>query len=232
MTLLERCFTCGRVLFGQHEVSGWSHKFCLSHSRESRCASCNLPIDSKSRVKLCGQCGPMAISDVSVLRVALPEVRLQLRKIGLRLGTPVRVKLVSPQSIAASANDASPMLHGLTLMTPHRSLEIQVLKGLSPARFGAVVAHETMHAYLNEQQIPQTHPSTTEGMCELLAYMWLKSRVQSPLIRWETMRIETNQDPVYGHGFCAAKACVEELGLLETLSRIRFEGRLPNWESR
>ena len=141
---------------------------------------------------------------------------------------------------------------------------IGVLVGLPRVHCGAVVAHEIGHAYLHlnligplvgnskakkdgskrgggggerERDAPNTKPlspATTEGLCELFAFLFLQSLLEasggaegggggqgdgtgggsdadSASARLHSERMRENKDKVYGNGFRAALAAFENM---------------------
>lgn len=42
---------------------------------------------------------------------------------------------------------------------------------------GSILAHEMMHAWLRLQGYPNLKPEIEEGICQVLAHMWLKSKI-------------------------------------------------------
>lgn len=55
-----------------------------------------------------------------------------------------------------------------------RVTAILVLNGLPRLHTGAILAHELMHAFLHTQAISGLPPQVEEGLCQLLAYLWIE----------------------------------------------------------
>uniref|UniRef100_A0A9I9CRM5 Protein DA1-like domain-containing protein n=1 Tax=Cucumis melo TaxID=3656 RepID=A0A9I9CRM5_CUCME len=72
----------------------------------------------------------------------------------------------------------------LKLLTQQRRLvrncevtAILILYGLPRLLTGSILAHEMMHAWLRLQGYPNLKPEIEEGICQVLAHMWLKSKI-------------------------------------------------------
>ena len=53
---------------------------------------------------------------------------------------------------------------------------ILVLAGMSWLLTGAVLAHELMHAWLRMEGFGELPPQVEEGLCQLMAYLWLEGQ--------------------------------------------------------
>nr|GMD01015.1 protein DA1-related 1-like [Ipomoea batatas] len=54
---------------------------------------------------------------------------------------------------------------------------ILILYGLPRLLTGSILAHEMMHAYLRLKGYPNLSPEIEEGICQVLAHMWLDSEI-------------------------------------------------------
>ncbi|OMO56820.1 Zinc finger, LIM-type [Corchorus capsularis] len=54
---------------------------------------------------------------------------------------------------------------------------ILILYGLPRLLTGSILAHEMMHAYLRLKGYPNLSPEVEEGICQVLAHMWLDSEI-------------------------------------------------------
>ena len=52
---------------------------------------------------------------------------------------------------------------------------IMVLAGLPRVMAGAILAHECMHAWLRLSGVSHMQPQLEEGLCQLMAALWLGS---------------------------------------------------------
>lgn len=60
---------------------------------------------------------------------------------------------------------------------------ILVLYGLPRLVTGSIVAHETMHAWLKLNHITGLKPEVEEGLCQLMALIWLEK--QTPVVSFK-----------------------------------------------
>ncbi|XP_076903817.1 protein DA1-related 2-like [Bidens hawaiensis] len=131
---------------------------------------------------------------------------------------------------------------------------ILVLHGLPRLLTGAIIAHELMHSWLRLKGYRNLNPEVEEGICQLLSYMWLeseiisgtsstsaasssssssaskkggKSRLDNKLGEFFMYQIANDSTPVYGGGFRAASAAVNNYGLRRTLDHILLTGSFP-----
>ncbi|XP_061972853.1 protein DA1-related 1-like isoform X2 [Populus nigra] len=56
---------------------------------------------------------------------------------------------------------------------------ILILYGLPRLLTGSILAHEMMHAWLRLKGYPNLRPEVEEGICQVLAHMWLDSEIYS-----------------------------------------------------
>ncbi|GLT73837.1 hypothetical protein SLA2020_456700 [Shorea laevis] len=132
---------------------------------------------------------------------------------------------------------------------------ILILYGLPRLLTGSILAHEMMHAWMRLQGFRTLSQDVEEGICQVLAYMWLLSELspssgsnvastssssagrtskrakRSPFDRklgeFFKHQIESDSSPVYGGGFRAGYQAVDRYGLRRTLDHIRMTGRFP-----
>lgn len=129
---------------------------------------------------------------------------------------------------------------------------IELLHGLPRVHAGQVLAHELAHAWLWLQGVPPLERRTEEGVCELLAYLWLLSedarleaatrrglgasgaasaddgtRRREVLQRIRVMELNQRAGGVYGGGFRDALQAAERYGLRAVLAHVREHGQLP-----
>ncbi|SFR22922.1 Protein of unknown function [Lentzea waywayandensis] len=103
---------------------------------------------------------------------------------------------------------------------------IDVVRGLTRARFGATVAHEIGHAWLIQRGALVTDPVLVEGTCEVFASAWLKRQPGSyPGALREAMW--TNPDQVYGEGYRRVREAVVRKGIHPVLHSLCTSGTLP-----
>lgn len=128
---------------------------------------------------------------------------------------------------------------------------ILILYGLPRLLTGSILAHEMMHAWLRLKGYPHLNQQVEEGICQVLAYMWLEAKLESvsgsnvastsssasrsstgsqyerKLGQFFKHQIESDISPVYGDGFRAGQHAVRNYGLENTLRHIRMTGNFP-----
>ncbi|KAI3427464.1 uncharacterized protein J3R85_009509, partial [Psidium guajava] len=122
---------------------------------------------------------------------------------------------------------------------------------------GSILAHEMMHAWLRLEGYRNLSPEVEEGICQVLAHMWLNSEIESSSIndvsssslpsssssstskkgklsyseiqlgKFFTHQIRTDVSMAYGEGFRLGNEAVEKHGLRKTLDHIRLTGTYP-----
>nr|GMC50419.1 protein DA1 isoform X2 [Ipomoea batatas] len=127
---------------------------------------------------------------------------------------------------------------------------ILILYGLPRLLTGSILAHEMMHAWLRLRGYRTLSQDVEEGICQVLAHMWLESQITSlscsnvPSTSYSSKhgvgspyerklgdffkhQIESDTSPVYGNGYRAGKMAVLKYGLPETLEHIGMTGTFP-----
>jgi len=122
---------------------------------------------------------------------------------------------------------------------------------------GSILAHEMMHAWLRLQGYPNLKPEIEEGICQVLAHMWLKSKInmgseatmiasssstrqpprsnkhkqlskiEQKLGECFVRQIELDNSEAYGDGFRVGEQAVSQYGLKETLHHIKRTRNFP-----
>ncbi|XP_031484306.1 protein DA1-like isoform X3 [Nymphaea colorata] len=133
---------------------------------------------------------------------------------------------------------------------------ILILYGLPRLLTGSILAHEMMHAWLRLNGYRSLRQDVEEGICQVLAHMWLESEIMSgsgnssgstssassssatskkgtrtpferKLGEFFIHQIESDPSPTYGGGFRAGNRAVLQYGLKRTLDHIRLTGMFP-----
>ncbi|KAF2299892.1 hypothetical protein GH714_005836 [Hevea brasiliensis] len=129
---------------------------------------------------------------------------------------------------------------------------ILILFGLPRLLTGSILAHEMMHAWMRLKGFQHLSQYVEEGICQVLAHMWLESQLQSGsgsnvasssascASKWGTRstferklgeffkhQIESDTSAVYGDGFRIGHQAVQKYGLQWTLDHIRMTGTFP-----
>lgn len=121
--------------------------------------------------------------------------------------------------------------------TRHEVTAILVLYGLPRLLTGSILAHECTHAYLRlcgYAAHRTLDAQVEEGLCQLLAYLWLEAQQASYKDAYEERlaaylghAIRTDRSRVYGDGFRAALDAFQRHGLPAVLAHVRQTGELP-----
>ncbi|GHJ47576.1 hypothetical protein Cs7R123_49180 [Catellatospora sp. TT07R-123] len=214
---------CGRPLGRSWRVSLLSRPFCLIHVGEPGCRICAEPCVTE---RLCRPCGATAVTTQADVDREVPGIRRVLTEMGVVLRTPVPARLVPGSYLDRDFQGAGFKVHGYTRSRGGEVVGITILSGLAQVEFGAVVAHEVMHAWLIQHGFPDAPDPLVEGLCELVAYGWLGRRAdpRAALLRDGMHR---RADAVYGEGFRQAYTAAQRHGVPGVLEAVRATGRLP-----
>lgn len=163
---------------------------------------------------------------------------------------------ISRRPRLAAGNGAMDMRTQQYRMTPRCDVTaILILYGLPRLLTGSILAHEMMHAWLRLKGYRTLSQDVEEGICQVLAHMWLESELssasgsnfvsassssashtsrkgkrhpfESKLGEFFKHQIESDISPVYGDGFRAGQKSVRKYGLQRTLHHIRMTGTFP-----
>ncbi|XWS29333.1 hypothetical protein CRYUN_Cryun24cG0020200 [Craigia yunnanensis] len=150
----------------------WMQKYCPSHERDGtpRCCSCE-------RMEV-----PLLLVERQALNEAmegeknghhhLPETR------GLCLSEEQTVTTVSRRPrIGAGYGFIDMITEPYRLIRQCEVTAILILYGLPRLLTGSILAHEMMHAWLRLKGYPNLSPEVEEGICQVLAHMWLDSEL-------------------------------------------------------
>eukprot|EP00210_Caulerpa_lentillifera_P002949 g2816.t1 len=126
-----------------------------------------------------------------------------------------------------------PVLGQPSVTHRHRRVAaIMVLFGLPLYLTGSILAHEVMHAYLKLTSDTKLTPFIEEGLCQLMAYLWIEKQTpQDPfevrLCSFIALQIREHTSPIYGDGFRAAFECFQSIGLADLINHVKLTGQLP-----
>jgi hypothetical protein len=217
------CRLCDAALGDTWWQTPMGERVCLRHTGPS-CRSCAVPAADADG--LCPRCARTAVVTQDGVKALLPRIRTGLHELGLRLTTPVRVRLVSAGEMVAMSGAPAGTVTGCTMSIDAEVVDLAIVAGLPAPQFGAVVAHECMHAWMVQRGFGIVAPPIAEGLSQFASDGWLE-RQRDPRARLLREAIAQDPDPVYGDGFRQIKAAVRRHGLLPVLRTVRAEGRLP-----
>ncbi|KAI5060278.1 hypothetical protein GOP47_0024698 [Adiantum capillus-veneris] len=175
----------------------------------------------------------------------MPETR------GLCLSEEQTVNIIFRKPRIGAGNSIIDMRTESQKLTRHCEVTaILVLYGLPRLLTGSILAHELMHAWLRLNGFRNLQPDVEEGICQVLAHMWLesevmagssssssssssaakkgpKSEVEKKLGGFFLHQIAMDSSPIYGEGFRAGHASMVQFGLRSTLEHIKMTGSFP-----
>ncbi|XP_042011329.1 protein DA1-related 1-like isoform X1 [Salvia splendens] len=140
-----------------------------------------------------------------------------------------------------------------TLVRKCEVTAILILYGLPRLLTGSILAHEMMHAWLRLKGYPNLSPKVEEGICQVMAHMWLESEIipcsgnnaasastsasssgsskkgkrsafEKKLGQFFMQLIQSDSSEVYGDGFREGNKALLKYGLRSTLDHIRLTG--------
>ncbi|MBA0623564.1 hypothetical protein Godav_009021 [Gossypium davidsonii] len=181
----------------------------------------------------------------------MPETR------GLCLSEEQTVSTIRRQPRLGTGNRSMDMITEPYKLTRRCDVTaILILYGLPRLLTGSILAHEMMHAWMRLQGFRTLSQDVEEGICQVLAHMWLltqfdsasdsngawtsssssssrlkkgkRSQLERKLGEFFKHQIESDASPVYGDGFRAGHQAVYKYGLRNTLEHIRMTGRFPH----
>eukprot|EP00210_Caulerpa_lentillifera_P003441 g3283.t1 len=109
---------------------------------------------------------------------------------------------------------------------------ILILFGLPRLLTGSIMAHEVMHAYLKLTMNMSLDSTIEEGLCQLMAYLWIENQTPEDAFRkrlcsFIATQIREHPSPVYGDGFRMALDCFQSYGLVNLINHVRITGQFP-----
>lgn len=236
--LLPHCSVCDSPLAGRYTVidtGAEKRLFCMECAKLPRCFACDLPCRGEQLPDgrtLCGSCLATAVTDPAEAEKLFREVE---REVAGLLGSPGCGRTGFVLCDLATLNRGREIVPGgkyelgrcnyeyRTRTYPGRKPEIVserctilILDALPRDQFIEVAAHEAAHDWLNHHGrfLP---PSWSEGFPEYVASLVNLRHGNGS----HNLRMEKNEDPVYGAGFREVKAYADRHGLRKLLEYVR-----------
>ncbi|WP_156354354.1 protein DA1 [Gordonia sp. HS-NH1] len=204
-----RCALCGRTGQGSYLRSSTGDALCSSHPWCPHCRTAHLtPACEEQQQIVVSERDAMTratavLQDLRGLQIGLPDV-----PVGLVPGMP------GPEEGRCVKSSGG--------TTRSRSARIEIKSGLGPTRFGHVIAHEHTHALLHLRGGPAVHPYVEEGLCELVAVVWLTNRGT----RQEVLNdVWANPHPAYGEQMRRLVRLARRHGVHRVLDRVLKTGQ-------
>jgi hypothetical protein len=245
-TFGTRCCICNKAMDGEYLTNFWNDSFCKRHKQElDECFGCNRLICAsltgggvqyQDGRKICNICRKTAIDEVLEAKELFVEVRRVIARHGVTLdnNADVPLRLGSLDEIDKLAGGTPATEAGITLTqvttlggseTGRTIKEVVILYGLPRENAMQVIAHEFGHVWCFYNRMPELVLETSEGLCELFAYLCL-SESRTPESRYYMRVISENEDAVYGNGFRRAREALGSKTLAQLLEQVRNAGRL------
>eukprot|EP01023_Acetabularia_acetabulum_P026412 TRINITY_DN2509_c0_g1_i13.p2 TRINITY_DN2509_c0_g1~~TRINITY_DN2509_c0_g1_i13.p2 ORF type:complete len:126 (-),score=22.85 TRINITY_DN2509_c0_g1_i13:448-825(-) len=113
--------------------------------------------------------------------------------------------------------------------------DILLVEGMPRLLTGSVLAHELMHAWFRLNNVMDLSSDVEEGMCQLMALLWLESQklqegsFEERACSYYQYKIRTDPTPTYGDGFRAAFESMQKQNgnLLTVVENVCRTGRFP-----
>ncbi|KAG6590490.1 Protein DA1-related 1, partial [Cucurbita argyrosperma subsp. sororia] len=180
-----RCNTCNEPIT-DHEFSMSGnrpyHKSCFKeqHHPRSRDTSYLLLDDGR---KLCLECLDSAIMDTHECQPLYLEIQEFYEGLNMKVEQQVPMLLVERQALneamvgEKNGHHHLPETRGLCLSEEQTvCYYLQEAEDWSRLLTGSILAHEMMHAWLRLKGYPNLKPEVEEGICQVLAHMWVGFR--------------------------------------------------------
>ncbi|KQK14111.1 hypothetical protein BRADI_1g14360v3 [Brachypodium distachyon] len=164
----------------------WMQKYCPSHDNDGtpRCCSCermeefyeglNMKVEQQIPLLLVERQGLNEAMEAEKMGHHLPETR------GLCLSEEQVVRTILKRPIIGPGNKIIDMITGpCKLVRRCEVTAILVIYALPRLLTGSILAHEMMHAYLRLKGYRILSPEVEEGICQVLAHLWLESEITS-----------------------------------------------------
>ncbi|KAI3958220.1 hypothetical protein MKW92_030146 [Papaver armeniacum] len=262
----------GLIVYRCHPY--WKQKYCPSHEHDgtARCCSCER-LESWNRRhtslgdgrSLCLECMESAITDNGDCQSLYHAIRDYYEGLYIKLDQQIPMLLVDRQALNEAIEGQqngyqyhhTPETRGICLWeekivtSVSRNHIIFLVNAVCRLLTGSILAHELMHGWLRLKGYRNLSPEVEEGICQVLSYMWLESKVlpgsrnmattassssssskkgekfEKKLGEFFMHLIAHDTSTAYGGGFRAGNAAVNRYGLRRTLDHIRLTGNFP-----
>jgi hypothetical protein len=220
----KTCSVCGESLNGKYLVDVYGNEYHPEHQQtHHRCDSCGRIISERTTGggvmlpdgrTICNVCHRHAVTNNQTLDQLMRRTAEILTGIGIAIPVHnIQVALIDRNQMRSMyLSGHGKHVRGLCISEykkarnvryPAHRHTIYILSGLSVLDTEAALAHELMHAYINERPALRQklqRQKIEEGMCEFISFVYL-SRGNTEEILARLKGIAHNRDPVYGEGF-------------------------------
>ena len=221
--ILPKCAICGLPLKDIFRVDIYENKYHAYHDEElKRCNSCGRLI-CESLTKggkiysdgrhICNLCYSTAITNSGRYFDLLKKVMNKLKSFGIHLNEKtIGISGVDRNALKSKSQNYSDNTHGYCdsqtatetmnkkVIKKSISHHIYVLSGMPLVLTESTIAHELMHAWLNENTADNHPEKIREGSCNYVSYIYLINLNLAGVSDFITM-LEKDSSPVYGKGF-------------------------------
>ncbi|MBF0491935.1 MAG: protein DA1 [Deltaproteobacteria bacterium] len=231
--VLAPCCVCQKELKGKiigDPWENWAHEeheltFCSCCDRIISPHSSNRGVYYKDGRVICGLCTQQAILIPLQAQESKKKVLRALEDIGFA-GIPQNIEMEIGQLNSSTpeenknykAGETRTQVHYLNPQQVGLSHKIKVLFGVPKIEFEAILAHEFLHVWQNENKL-KLAPMACEGLCELGAFL-IYSQEDTAFARFKIKKMKENKDAVYGEGFRLMLAKLEHLGWEDLIDEI------------
>lgn len=238
--ILPKCSICLSPIENKFLIDAWGNKTHEKHNDKpvKYCSSCSRVISKRTSNGMfeysdgrivCGFCRSSAIDDQGTISEYRNEVLEILQTIGFSdLPPDIPVNLVSRKDlIEKSKNRFNGKSKGFTECntlylngkTASLDQKIFILSGLPQLEFKGVLAHETLHTWLNMLQVKMSD-NDMEGFCNL-GTMEVYKEENSQFAQVLIKSMEKDPDPGYGTAYRKMKKKLEIIGWKNLINRIK-----------
>jgi hypothetical protein len=241
--ILPKCSICGSALRDIFRVDIYENKYHAYHDGElKRCDSCGRLIcesltkggrDYTDGRHICNLCYATAVIDSRKFNDLLEKVMSNLNSLGIHLNDKtIRISAVDRNTLKSKSQNYSDNTHGFCdsqsqtdsmngkIFRRTSTHHIYVLSGMPLVLTGSTIAHELMHAWLNENTKDDHADWVREGSCNYISYLYLKS-LNLPGVSDFIIMLEKDSSPTYGNGFLEIKSRFEKKQIAELLHYLK-----------
>ena len=231
---LPICTICLQVLTGEYSIDAWENPFHSHHANEGIfCHSCSRIISqgiTQGGVRytdgrhLCSLCQASVVESDSTIYSAYTSVIEQFIAVGIHnIPHNIPIKLINLIELNSKCSQSHVDLKGFT-HTAHKyktqpNYTIFILFGLPQIEFEAVLAHELLHVWLDQNKI-RLSPKKTEGFCNLGRYLIYQNN-QSYFSKIHLKAMDNSKNSTYGIEYHKMKDKLEQIGWKILISDLR-----------
>ncbi len=250
--MVPKCYVCNKPIKGAYLKNYWGQIYHPYHKNHiKKCEYCSRIIKNPQKdvngFYVCNICKKKLITDSFDAERKVSQIAKILYKFGIDIDlNQVNIKLcdfdefkkISVQNTITSDNKG--MAEYIIKNFGNRkekSYNIYLLKDMPDFTFVEVAAHELMHIWFYENVELEQKPALVEGSCNLAAYLVLNElKKQQPFrllqidkedAEYSIVKLEKNDDPVYGDGFRTIKKYAEKFGIFMWLNYLKHHKNPP-----